>query len=479
VHKAFDTKLEVEVEATLVARNGGCNDQYRFECAYCGEEVDLAAAQSIYKTPHFRHHHGNNDTECENYLGQHKELSWNSSSKKSRRENVSIYYHNNNKLFTFGIRFSEAEIDEYERLSASIEIIASPKRQVFESRKINHLNFYDSAVAYLPISIYSEQYLVQTTDRRTPRAFPFLKTGGIPTLFKIQGNDNNYKAKLVSEGMLYTNTRYLAILHSKSMPSSLPGDLPKAIQVERRFHFESMGREFVGAEIAIESKTISVEGLLRFWGYGLEASEKLTLLWPPAALCDEKYVVDSDAAVVYSTFELQAHGNVNVPSVCITRVEPRASIISIKPNTKIFRRNAEMVITPGGQIDDIKALQTMEVGAKQLAIPDDKHQYFLFNDGGVMPLHSGQIVRLAKNSNIKCYKSTYVVCRYKLPPNPSPTGKQLLEDILRHSKREAVFDSSDFSGLNLSATAHNYLEECEARKTINAVARQWILGGAL
>jgi len=67
--KAYDTMLQSEVPADLAAQSGGF-EPYRYECACCGEEVYIAAAYSTSMVPHFRHRSGNNDVECENYLGQ-------------------------------------------------------------------------------------------------------------------------------------------------------------------------------------------------------------------------------------------------------------------------------------------------------------------------------------------------------------------------------------------------------------------------
>ena len=67
---AFDTLLQTVVTADSAAVNSD-NEAFRYECLCCGEEVFLAAQDSIYKATHFRHRSGNNDKECELYLGQY------------------------------------------------------------------------------------------------------------------------------------------------------------------------------------------------------------------------------------------------------------------------------------------------------------------------------------------------------------------------------------------------------------------------
>ena len=70
--KAFDAVLQNEVDAAVIAKTPYrfWGEQFRYQCLCCGEEVYLAAADSSGLSPHFKHRKGNNDTECERYLGQ-------------------------------------------------------------------------------------------------------------------------------------------------------------------------------------------------------------------------------------------------------------------------------------------------------------------------------------------------------------------------------------------------------------------------
>ena len=70
MYKAYDTILQAEVSAVLAAQNGK-SEPYRYECLCCGEEVYIAAAYSTRQVAHFKHRSGNNDIECENYLGKY------------------------------------------------------------------------------------------------------------------------------------------------------------------------------------------------------------------------------------------------------------------------------------------------------------------------------------------------------------------------------------------------------------------------
>ena len=65
---AFDSWLETIVSAENAASNSD-NERFRYKCLCCGEEVFIAAEESNLKATHFRHRSGNNDQECELYLG--------------------------------------------------------------------------------------------------------------------------------------------------------------------------------------------------------------------------------------------------------------------------------------------------------------------------------------------------------------------------------------------------------------------------
>lgn len=68
MQKAFDTLLQTVVPADIASMNKA-DESFRYECMCCGEEVTLAAKNSYYKVAHFKHKSGNNDKECEHYIG--------------------------------------------------------------------------------------------------------------------------------------------------------------------------------------------------------------------------------------------------------------------------------------------------------------------------------------------------------------------------------------------------------------------------
>ena len=138
---AFDTLLQTVVTAESAATNSD-NEAFRYECLCCGEEVYLAAQGSIYKATHFRHRSGNNDKECELYLGQFGTISL-PNNRRNKQERVEFYYNNNTKCFVVSFNFTEEEISEFEKAGALLEIRDIRNAQPFFSKYINHSTFTD------------------------------------------------------------------------------------------------------------------------------------------------------------------------------------------------------------------------------------------------------------------------------------------------------------------------------------------------
>jgi hypothetical protein len=214
MRKAYDTILQSEVFADLTARNGG-SEPYRYECARCGEEVYLAAAHSKIVVPHFRHRSGNNDVECENYLGQYGTISIDSRSRKSKLERVEFYFEKSKKIFSLGLRFSDNEINAYEQRNIAFELRLPDADRAFFTLQINNTNFAPDIPTLITIEKFSFSYFLSNTLDETKRKHDFFKFGCKPTFFKLQGNNSDCKAKLVRGAVLYTNILYFVAYQSQ------------------------------------------------------------------------------------------------------------------------------------------------------------------------------------------------------------------------------------------------------------------------
>lgn len=479
MQKSYDTFLQSEVSADLAAKSNGL-EPYRYECVRCGEEVRLAAANSLSMVPHFRHRSGNNDVECENYLGQYGAISTDPQSRKSKNERAEFYFDKRTTMFYLGLRFSDNEITAYEELSTTFELRASAQEQAFYSLLINNRNFAPNAPTMIPLKRFSNNYFLSNTLNGIKRKYEVFNSANnnTPTFFKIQGHDDNYKAKLVRSAVLYTNVPYFAAFQSQYSTPYDP-NLPNEVEVDDTFQFETMGRKFLGKVLSFKSKTDYMNSWVESWGYQLEASETFTLLWPPAAQVDDISVIGADYAFLFSSFELHAHGNINIHSEDFEKVATGISKVSVKTQTKVCKKNVEMVI-------DKKELHPIGFDDRQIEkryenvydVSDDRNHFF-FSHSGITPMSKGQSLSLTTGSAIRCYKFSYLCgCIYPRQQNEL-TGAQLLNDLLAHYRRTETFVINDFDSCDLSATAFQYIEKCEASGLINSCAKQFIIEGRL
>ena len=159
--KAFDTVFQKVVDASIIARtsHGISDESFRYQCLYCGEEVYLAAADSTEKAPHFRHRRGNNDIECERYLGQPGAIEeYVAIRRENNKTHVAFFFNKNQKTFEIGLVLNDEEIDTYcqnqMKLCLYTKYCTLPFLNIPISRGVlrsNELNYYT-------ITEYSNDY---------------------------------------------------------------------------------------------------------------------------------------------------------------------------------------------------------------------------------------------------------------------------------------------------------------------------------
>ena len=479
MRKAYDTFLQSEVSSDLAAKSGGL-EPYRYECLHCGEEVRLAAMDSTSMIPHFRHRSGNNDVECEKYLGQYGIINPGIYSRKSKNERVEFYFDNVTRMFYLGLCFSNDEIKAYEQEAAIFELREFEQEQAFFSLFINNRNFDPDVPRMIPIEKFSNDYFVSNSFTGIKRKYELFKrmVNDVPTFFKIQGNDSNFKAKLVRSTILYTNIPYFVVFRNQHtfLKDIFSSD---NVKVKDTFQFKTMEKKFFGKILIIRKKTASIDSLIKSWGYQLEISEILTLLWPPAVQVGENSLIHSEQAFLFSSFELETHGNINVHSENIIEIEKGISMISVKSKVKIYKKNMEMTISKGEQdYRDFDSLVIVKNYYNIYKIPDN-NIYFLFNKSGVTPLYHGQTISLTPNSIIKYYQfgyqegAVYPLQQHRL------FGEKLLNDLLAHYKRTESFTINVFESFDLSEIASQYIKKCSESGIINSAAKYFIEEGWL
>lgn len=478
VQKAYDTILSDYVDAKSAAKGGGF-EPYRYKCACCWEEVHLCAADSRNQATHFRHRSGNNNVECENYLGNCNAIISSALSHRNVRDKIEFYFSNSMKLFSIGIKFDADEISAYEQNGASFQVKISYTARPLISIPIRSSRFYPSIPELIPISEFSWEYYVSSSnDSKLHKCELFKKDGNgylYPSFFKIQaqGDDSDFTAKLVRSDTLYTNTPYLIVFMHSCHIQSFQHD----VKVGKVIRFKTMGRDFTGTVVVFTQKTARVEQQLGLWKYKLETNETLTLVWPPSSLVNESMLICTDYAYLFSTFELQAHGNINVHSDNIVRLENGISKVPINGRTKIYKKNAELVLEKCKKTSyEYDTISVAQETAKNYVASDDSA--YLFNRSGVSLMSKGMSVLLTHDSEVRHYSYGYLDSMVTVA-NDSITlnGDSLLQDILMYYKRTEAFNWADYESLELSHTAFQYIESCEKIGFINSAAKHFIEEG--
>lgn len=493
MEKAYDKILRKEVSADTAARNNGTRQPYRYKCLCCGEEVYVAAAYSEKQCPHFRHKRGNNNMECERYLTQIQSpfSPFDSlfadifgsphchDNRRNEHKQAEFFYDNQKKIFEMGITFSENEIDMYEQREAELQLRENQIDEPFYSIKVNRANFVPNEPFMIPLNKYALNYYLSFSTEKKYWEEKVFKSRE-PLFFRIADNPEEFRAKFIRKGTLFTDTRYFVVF---PLFYNFDGykTFEKFVKIEQEDDIQTMKCTFHCIIIKIHEKSTDLDHILFSWGYQLDYAEEAKLLWPPVALSDGIYRVPTDYVVLATSFGLQAHSNIDLDQHDMIEIDNNISKLSIKKICRVYYKNTEMIFAP----DALKEgeLSTPEVKITRVdkfKVPSGDEEYYLYDEDGITFLKVGQTVYLTSNSKIIQYRQNYVTGYYVLCQNENYLdGEQLLNDILNHYKREVVFLEDEFKECELSQTAARYMQKCKIKGTINAVVKEYIKEGKI
>ena len=215
----------------------------------------------------------------ENYqiaLKHHNELKHvKSVLEKTKREIV--------KNYNAPLEIVEKRIDEL------IDLIKIPYKKVDTFIKQNEKNSkkYDSPEKYM-LEMYASSYYISNTLNNIKREYSLFGTTS-PTFFKIQGEDTDYIAKCIKGKSLYTNVKYYIAWPGQNTAQIRLAKVP-GVEIDELQQFKTMNNCTVWSLVAtFTDKNPQLDALLQTWGYNLDTSEELTLLWPPSYENDESY----------------------------------------------------------------------------------------------------------------------------------------------------------------------------------------------
>lgn len=480
MREAYDTILSDYVDADTAAKNGGY-EPYRYDCACCWEEVHLCAADSKNQSTHFRHRNGNNNVECENYLGNRSVIISNALSRKNVRDKIEFYFSNTTKMFSVGVKFNAEEIAAYEQSASLFQVRVASSVNPTISIPIRGNRFLPDVFELIPINEFSWEYYVSSTNDSKQRKYEMFRTDSrgvlYPSFFKIKsnGDDDSFQAKLIRTEKLYTNIPYLILFTHPYFTLNFQDD----VQVGKKITFRTMSRDFSGAVVTFINKTQRIEQQLDKWKYKLEDNETLTLLWPPSPQADDVTLVRTNHAYIFSSFEIQSHGNINIHSEDIVRLGDSVSKISITNRVKVYKKNAELFLVFKENLENkYDVLSIIQETSDKFVVPDNGA--YLFNRSGISQLSTGMQISLSSVNEIRHYSYGYLdriitsVNKVVIWDN-----KRILQDILLYYRREEAFNWCDYELLDLSSTAFEYIASCEKTGRINAAAKYFIKEGRI
>jgi len=479
--KAYDTQLDMEVLADEAAINGDA-EYYRYECACCGESVNIAAGESRRVSTHFRHRNGNNETECNLYLGGGGRRLY---ERGTNGGNLDIYFDELQKTFQLGIAFSDASLQEHENVASKLSISGttdytyrdSTIDKPFYEEHISINSFVPNEQKRIIISQFSRLYVLRNGMNQASKFVKGFCEQGKLTVFKVLKNsDDNITAKLIKSNILYTGVRYFVVSHENKYAAS-QFSVPSSVMSEKELAFSTMGMNFFGRIITIVD--VGEESIK--WcceaGYDLEMSEQFGVLWPPVAMIDDVQVVDSEDVIAFASFKLKPRGNIKINPRDIYDIGSNCYRLRLSSKVKLLYKNAEAMIEKGETVLLMDIMQQAEIVTDRVTVGSDL-RYFCFSSDGVKELPSNMQYLLFAERRVKAYQSNYLVKEFMPLPVKRIQFQELITDIKKTYRTTEDFNPSDFLRIS-SLEAKEIISESIKTGLINSAVRRLILGGVL
>lgn len=477
--KAYDSILGCEIDAVTLAKNTyrKGSDYFRYQCLCCGEEVYLAAADSTSNTPrtrrntpHFRHRTGNNDTECELYLGTTGAVERCVSERKRNQRRISFCFNNDRKTFEIGVMFQNDELAEYSSHRINVELKRGYFDNAFLSVPIDKTAFIPGVMQFFTIDTYSHAYYVNINGKVFSFDNIFSNTGKL-IAFKTRLQDN--RAGRVFSKVLYTDTRYIVISEDKSLIEKITSFANVKCVVELN-EFYTMGKIFYSADISIIKNDYALSLFFSGQEFQLENSESFDILWPPVCAKAFDYVCEHEKIYVSSSFPVITHGNTNANCNVVNSSGLKISEIELKEKTVVYENNVDVSIIKVDREPQETPLSELEIiYSDKWTVPDD-YDYYLFDQDGCRHLSYEETVYLSIEERITGYKNGHLACIITGKPPITRSPEMIIEDILKYHPQTEVYNPDEFIGFVASEPILAYLEKCCSSGRINTVVKKYI-----
>lgn len=470
---AYDTYLETLVTADSVKSKTN-EEPYRFICAYCGQDVIVAAKESDSQSVHFRHKHGNNDTECEEYLGRCGLTGLSTRIKHFYKDRqIEFYFSAQIKRLYLGIRFTDAELTDYQKSNSYLTIKSAQKSPPFLSRQINKTNFSANHTEKIGIDKYSNEYFIGT-DNKAYRMYAVLNRSS-PSFFKITETDPNI-ARYVKGQAIFTHSLYYVLLPSGNRAEMALKKIPSVeIMDSFTFKFDPFGETIYAVKVLFNEANDQVTNLLRQWEKKIEEPSILDLLWPPAFEYDESTYANTDKLFFYSSFQIEPKKNTNISDEGqIERLSENLLLVNNSNNMKIMRNNIDFHFVFSEYDSSLFDLSPKSIQSNSLFVPD-QGDYYLFSNLGTQKLVSEQKVYLTPDSFVCEYNNSYLTKIFTFQGDSPLTLESLLCDMLTNYNVLVPFNGTikdDYPEFLL-----DYLKHCKTNGFINAAVERCIEEG--
>lgn len=477
--KAFDVVFQSEVDAMTIAKTSfhTYGERFRYQCLCCGEEVYLAAADSKIKSPHFRHRRGNNETDCERYLGQHGALEHYLSIRKHSKEHIGFYFNIEQKIFEISLTLSSEEIDKTNADGGKLSLYAKYYTQAFFTMPINNMNMASNINNYYMLDEYANDYYVSYDNSGTKTKYSdVIRRDSKLNIYRVNQTNNHYKKN--TSDILYTNCRYLAVSENKTNITELV-NLHSVEKEDDIFSFITQGRHFFAVKFVINCDDYGTKIYFLKHDLSIECSESMDILWPPVYIRDNVLVSNSEKLYISPSFELIPHGNINSYVMEVRNVCKNVFELSFNDKVSIVEKNVECrIIKEERELSGLRLEEIEYVYANRYTIPE-LYDCFLFDKNGCTPLIAGANIYLSDTDRIVGYKNGHVKVVILAEAKKELDKGKLIQDIIKYHPQTEPFEPDDFMDIIADETVLAYIESCYRSGQINSVIKKYIKEGLI
>lgn len=477
--KAYDTILQSEVDAAVIAKTSYSflGNRFRYQCLCCGEEVYLAAADSSERSPHFRHRKGNNDTECERYLGQPGAVEHFALLRKHKQEHIEFGFNKDRRTFEICASFAEEELQVYEEENSRMTVSSKYYVEPFLSIPLNKGVFIPGGKSYFTITEFSTEYFVSFNSGVSSCIYQdVMRVAEKINIFRVRMQDEHCRHQ--TSPLLYTDTKYIGISENEEALQEL-ASLEYVISKEGMFSFTTENRIFYELQFYVKRAEFPVLCFLQKHDYQIETAEAFSILWPPVYTRDSCSICAGDTVYVHSSFELIPHGNMSAGGTFVREISRNVLELHIDDEVIIHEKNIDICIQRERKLGNETVLEEPVTTYSDRYTVPDQYNYFLFDQNGCTRLIPGANVYLSESDRIVGYKNGHIKAFVCACPKENLDTKQLINDIIKYHPQSEAFEPDDFMDITTDETVLAYLENCYRSGRINTVAKRYIKEGLI